>query len=44
MNPELHHKWNAVRDQTRGSDKEGDQIPKETQETNKALLKQGRPR
>jgi hypothetical protein len=44
MNPELHHKWNDVRDRTRGSDKEGEETIKENQQKNKATLKQGRPR
>ena len=32
MNPELHHKWNDVRDRTRGSDKEGEETIKENQQ------------
>ena len=44
MNPELHHKWNDVRDRTRGSDKEGDETIKENQQKNKVTLKQNKPR
>ena len=29
MNPELHHKWNAERDSSRGSDRQGEQVLKE---------------
>jgi 1,4-dihydroxy-2-naphthoate octaprenyltransferase len=44
MNPELHHKWNDVRDRTRGSDKEGEETIKENQQKNKVTLKQNKPR
>ena len=44
MNPELHHKWNDVRDRTRGSDKEGEETTKENQQKNKITLKQNKPR
>ena len=44
MNPELHHKWNAERTQSRESDKEGEQILKEQLQEKKVLLKQNKPR
>jgi hypothetical protein len=44
MNPELHHKWNAERDPSRGSDKHGEQVLKEQLQQGKVLLKQNKPR
>ena len=44
MNPELHHKWNAERDTTRGSDLEAKEIPEENKQQNKVTLKQNKPR
>ena len=44
MNPQLHHKLNAVRDNTRGSGKEGEEILKSELEQNKVLLKQNKPK
>ena len=45
MNLELHHKWNAERDATRGSSKEGPQLEEvEQRKQNKVLLKQSKPR
>ena len=44
MNPQLHHKWNADRDPSRGSDKEGPQILPEETAKNKVTLKQSKPR
>ena len=44
MNPELHHKWNAARDATRGSDKEGPVIVEQETKQNKVLLRQNKPK
>jgi hypothetical protein len=44
MNPELHHRWNAERDQARGSNAPVDRDPQEKVTTNKVLLKQNKPR
>jgi hypothetical protein len=44
MNPELHHKWNADRDPSRGSNREGRQVLKEEVNLNKVTLKQNKPR
>lgn len=44
MNPELHHRWNAVRTPDKGSSKEGDPVLKEDLEQSKVLLKQSKPR
>jgi hypothetical protein len=44
MNPELHHKWNAERDPSRGSDKKSEQVLKEQLQQGKVLLKQSKPR
>jgi hypothetical protein len=44
MNPELHHKWNAERDVTRGSALEPKEVPAEKPQQNKVLIKQSKPR
>ena len=44
MNPELHHKWNAERDTSRGSGLEAKEIPEEHKQQNKVTLKQNKPR
>lgn len=44
MNPELHRKWNAERNPTRDSDKEGEQVLKEQLQKSKILLQQNRPK
>jgi hypothetical protein len=44
MNPELHHKWNAERDNQRGSDKKGKQIEQRKLAQSKVTLKQNKPR
>jgi len=44
MNPKLHHKWNAERDPSRKSDKEGEEILEEQFQHSKVLLKQNRPK
>jgi len=44
MNEQLHHKWNAVRDPQRGSNKKGTPVLKEDVAQNKVLLKQNKPR
>ena len=44
MNPELHHKWNAERTPSRGSDKEGPPVLKEDLQKSKVLLKQNKPK
>ncbi len=44
MNPELHHKWNAERDSSRESGKDGPQVLKEQLEKSKVLLKQNKPK
>ena len=44
MNPELHHKWNARRDTTRGSAKPCEPILKEDVTKNKVTLTQNKPR
>jgi hypothetical protein len=44
MNPELHHKWNAERDTTRGSALETKESPQEVKQQNKVTLKQNKPR
>jgi hypothetical protein len=44
MNPELHHRWNAERDTTRGSAVESKEILQEQKQQNKVNLKQNKPR
>jgi dihydrodipicolinate reductase len=44
MNPELHHRWNAERDTTRGSAVELKEILQEQKQQNKVTLKQNKPR
>lgn len=44
MNPKLHEKWNAERDTSRGSSKEGQEILEITLKENKVLLTQNKPR
>jgi len=40
MNNELHHKWNATRTPSRGSDADGEIIRQETLDANKVTLQQ----
>ena len=44
MNPELHHKWNAERDATRGSAVAAKEVFDEQKQQNKVTLKQNKPR
>ena len=44
MNPELHHKWNAERTPTRGSEAPVKKNPQAKVPENKVLLKQNKPR
>lgn len=44
MNPELHHKWNAERTPTRGSDIPVEENPQRKVPENKVLLKHNKPR
>jgi hypothetical protein len=44
MVDQLHHKWNAERDQARGSNAPVDRDPQEKVTANKVLLKQNKPR
>ena len=44
MNPELHHKWNAERDGTRGSGHASKGNPADKHPESKVLLKQNRPK
>ena len=44
MNPELHHRWNAERDNTRESGKPTKHNPAEQHALSKVLLKQNKPK
>jgi hypothetical protein len=44
MVDQLHHRWNAERDATRGSAVESKEIPQEHKQQNKVTLKQNKPR
>lgn len=44
MNPELHHRWNAERDNRRRSDIPVKEDPTKNIPLNKVLLKQNKPK
>ncbi len=44
MNPELHHKWNTIRDSQRGSNAPVEKDPQANVAGNRVLLKQNKPR